>query len=68
MMDFENACLSENWDSRIRAHPTGPKRYEDSKWAGMIKRSVYPFNSDIDWEEYVEWVQNGGGDEWFQEE
>ena len=21
MMDFENACLSQNWDSSIRAHP-----------------------------------------------
>ena len=25
-------------------------------------------HSDVDWEDYTEWVRNGGGDEWFQEE
>ncbi len=66
-MDFENACLSQNWNNRKRAHPKGPKRYEDPEWAEMIKSQVYPHHSDIDWHEYVEWVKNGGGDEWFQE-
>ena len=34
----------------------------------MIKSQVYPHHSDVDWEEYVEWVENRGGSEWFQEE
>ena len=33
----------------------------------MIISQVYPHHSDIDWEEYSSWVENGGGDEWFQE-
>ena len=33
----------------------------------MIKSQVYPYHSDVDWEEYCEWVYTGGGDEWFQE-
>ena len=65
-MDFENEILENQWDNRIREHPQGPKRYEDHEWAELIKRNVYPYNSSIDWEEYTEWVQNGGGDEWFQ--
>ncbi len=68
MMDFENSCLSQNWDSRKRAHPKGPNRYKDPEWAAMIQSHVYPHHSDIDWEEYVEWVSKGGGDDWFQEE
>jgi len=67
MMDFENACLSRNWDSRIRAHPKGPNRHKDPEWAAMIQSQVYPHHSDVDWEEYVDWVSNGGGDEYFQD-
>ena len=33
----------------------------------MIQKEVYPYHSDVDWFEYVEWVQNGGGDEYFME-
>ena len=66
MMDFENSCLEQNWDSQI--HAKGPKRHEDPQWAAMIQKSVYPHHSDVDWTEYVEWVRNGGGDEWFQED
>ncbi len=62
MMDFENACLSQNWDSSKRVHPKGPKRHEDPEWAKMIQSQVYPHHSDIDWEEYKKWVENGGGD------
>lgn len=68
MMDFENACLSKNWDSRSRAHLRGPNRYKDPEWAAVIQSQVYPHHSDIDWEEYVDWVSRGHGDEWFQEE
>ena len=67
LMDFENACLASHWDSSVMAHPRGNRRYEHEEWAAMIKNQVFPHHSDVDWGEYVEWVQNGGGDEWFQE-
>ena len=67
MMDFENSCLEHNWDQRCE-WPTGNKRYEDPIWALMIRSQVYPNHSDVDWEEYVEWVSRGFGDEWFQED
>ena len=67
LMDFENACLASHWDSSVMPHPRGNQRYEHSEWAAMIKRQVFPHHSDVDWSDYVEWVQNGGGDEWFQE-
>ena len=66
-MDFENDILRK-WDSRKKAHPKGPNRCKDPEWAAIIQSEVYPHHSDIDWHEYVEWVENGGGDEWFQEE
>ncbi len=68
LMTFENFVLEHDWDSSKRAHPKGPKRHEDREWAKTIQSRVYPHTSEIDWEEYVEWVENGGGDEWFQEE
>ena len=66
MMDFENEILKD-WDAR-QVIPNGPHRFENSEWAALVKRNVFPHHSDVDWEEYVEWVQNGGGDEWFQED
>ena len=67
LMDFGNSCLADIWDSSSAPHPTGFRRHENKKWAEMIERQVYPNHSDIDWYEYVEWVTQGGGDEWFQE-
>ena len=67
-MDFENACLSRNWDSSKRQHPKGPKRHEDPEWAQMIQSQVYPHHSDVDFQEYCEFCENGGGCEAFQEE
>lgn len=66
MMDFENYCLERCWDSK--PHPKGSKRYEDPEWAVMIENNVYPNHSDVDWNEYVDWVSRGFGDEWFQED
>ena len=51
-MDCENAVL-EDWGSSKRAHPKGPKRYEDPEWAELIKKSVYPHHSDVDWAEFL---------------
>ena len=65
MMDFENACLEEYW---VGPPPTGPRRYLNEKWAKNILGQVYPHHSDVDWYEYVEFCESGGGDEWFQED
>ena len=63
MMDFENSCLEHVW--KKGQFPKGPKRHEDPEWAAMIQAKVYPHHSDVDWEEYREWVSRGFGDEWF---
>ena len=68
MMDFENACLANHWDSSVAHHPKGDKRHLNPEWAKMIQSQVYPHHSDVDWYEYIEWVKRGGGDEYFQEE
>ena len=67
MMDFENECLCQHWDC-CKDWPLGNKRYEDPEWAAMIQSQVWPNHSDVDWEEYVEWVSRGFGDEWFVDE
>ncbi len=66
LCDFENDVL-RSWDAR-KGIPKGPRRFENPEWAALIKRQVLPHHSDVDWFEYVEWVNQGGGDEWFQEE
>ena len=84
MMDFENHCLEHNWGKKAepfkdgileglsfyfnKPHPKGKKRHEDPEWMEMIQTQVYPNHSDVDWQEYVDWVENGGGDEWFDDE
>ena len=64
MMDFENAILEE-WDAR-QGIPQGRRRFENPEWAVLVQRNVYPNHSDVNWEQYVEWVQQGGGDEHFR--
>ena len=66
LMDFENDVLRD-WDA-TKGIPTGPRRFEKAEWAELIKRNVYPNHSDLDWDEYVDWVSQGGGDEWLMEE
>ena len=51
---------------RLSWHQRGNQRHEHKEWAEIIKSQVYPHHSDADWEDYVEWVEKGGGDEWFQ--
>ena len=65
LMDFENDCLARNW---CGAPPKGPNIWQNYRWARMIKSQVYPHHSDVDWQEYCEWVIGGGGDEWFFDE
>ena len=64
MMDFENYVLSK-WDSR-QGIPTGPRRYENEDWAELMKGNLEV--SDSCWVDYVAWVSQGGGDEYFQED
>ena len=64
-MDFENSLLVE-WDAR-NGIPKGPRRYENARWAMLVKSRVFPAHSDLDWDEYVAYCPLGG-DEWFWEE
>ena len=64
MMDLENSFLS-GWGETV---PQGTRRFEIVAWAALVKRNVFPNHSDVDWDEYCDWVRIGGGDEWFQEE
>ena len=64
MMDFENACLRQDWT--FEYIPKGAKRHTDPELAKMIRAQVYLHHSDVDWFEYVAWVENGGGDEYVQ--
>jgi hypothetical protein len=61
LTDFENDVLRD-----FATPPTGPRRHLDPHWAALVRRSVDPYHTDVTWCEYVEWVQGGGGDEWFQ--
>ena len=63
LMDFENSCL-QGWPGLN--FPKGSERHEDPEWAQLILSQVYPNHSDVDFDEYVSWVQGGGGDLFFQ--
>ena len=61
LCDLENEVLRDF----IGDTPTGPQRYLNPDWAALMKKNLYPFHSDADWGEYIEFCENGGGDEWF---
>ena len=61
--DLENEIL-RLWNYSIYM-PKGPKRFEKAAWAALVQNNVFPHHSDIDWDEYVDWVSNGGGDDMF---
>ena len=60
LMDFENSCLM-SW--KFPHFPKGNRRYEDPHWAELLKSEIS--KHDVSWEEYVMWVEGGGGDELF---
>ena len=62
MTDFENSLL-EGWDKPI---PKGNQRHENPEWAKHVQSQVFPNHSDVDWWEYVLWVEEGVGDQCFQ--
>ena len=65
-MDLENWLLEHRWDTRIGI-PCGPRRHLDHLWGEVMVEEMadYPRRT---YEEYCEWVESGGGDEWFQPE
>jgi hypothetical protein len=66
LLDFENWVLQNRWDSRIGI-PAGRHRHEDPLWRQVIQEELrdYPRRT---WDQYVTFVLQGGGDEWFQED
>ena len=64
LMDFENSCL-QDWPGLN--FPKGPKRHEDPEWRKLLLSNVYPYHSDVDFLEYAEWCEQGGGDDFFHE-
>ncbi len=77
MMDLENWILEHVWPRTAepakglsfyfnKPHPKGRERYKDPDWERTMKSELE--TSDTNWEAYVEWVKDGGGDEWFHED
>ena len=66
LMDLEHYVLQHRWDARIGI-PCGPQRHLDHLWGQVMEEEMkdYPRRT---YEEYCEWVESGGGDEWFQED
>ena len=61
LTDLENECLKEYTGDC----PKGMLRYKNESWAAHMKKNLYPFHSDADWWDYVQFCEEGGGDEWF---
>ena len=69
LLDLENDLLAD-WgpaDYIDKPCPKGCLRFMDPDWATHVKKTLYPFHSDADWHEYVQFCQDGHGDEWFFE-
>ena len=63
-MDAENWILSK-WDNSIQEFPKGTRRYLDTAWSKHVMTLLE--DTDFTFNQYVEWVMEGGGDEKFQE-
>ena len=64
LMDAENWILSK-WNHSIQEFPKGTRRYLDNAWAKHVMTLLE--DTDFTFNQYVEWVMEGGGDEWFQD-
>ena len=76
MMDVENEILRE-WGSQN--FPKGKTRACDEAWAAHVKACLAAWygggkppvsrreegRDEVSWAEYVAWVEEGGGDDWF---
>ena len=65
-MDLENWALEHRWDARIGI-PCGRARHLDHLWGEVMRGEMadYPRRT---FDQYCEWVESGGGDDWFQPE
>ena len=72
LMDMENDAL-HNWDNLADDIVVQKiKRVQNINWINHIRKYIdYDYlhkTKDEAIKEYIEWVLNGGGDDWFQEE
>ena len=70
MMDMENHFFKKVWGERYLIRiPKGNKRYLDQEWSDLMKEYIDDnFTAlELTFDRYVKWVENGGGDEWFQD-
>lgn len=67
LMDTENWLLQWKWPDENRPHPKGPKRFEDERWAELMREALED-STRVTWDVYKAWCLGGNGDEWFQEE
>ena len=67
LMDWENSIWERHWDAR-NGIPKGRHRDRNAEWAATIRNCAFSSHTGVPWQEYVQWVLEGGEDEWFQEE
>jgi len=66
-MDMENDAL-RNWDNTDKITGIGKRRLLNENWIKHIEKYIDTCNGlETAMTEYKEWVENGGGDEWFME-
>ena len=65
-MDLENWLLEHKWRAPV---PTGPARHLfNSAWGQLMQAEMVDYDPHRNFIDYSSWVENGGGDEWFQPE
>ena len=65
LMDVENRIL-EAWQAE---RPKGKGRAREAAWASHVRTCLATwYGEGVTFEEYCEWVDGGGGDEWVVEE
>ena len=68
LMDMENEALA-NWDNTNKVTGIGKERLKNEKWILHIREYIDDCcGLEEAMKQYVKWVENGGGDEWFNKE
>ena len=62
LADYENWLL-DRYSGRV---PQGLERLTDPQWTAHVRADLP--RSDFTWEQYVRYVEAGGGDDWFHME
>ena len=65
MYMFERGCLTELHGEFDIGSCFRKGRLVHPEWIRTMKSHVYPHNSDVDWDEYCDWVRAGQGLEEF---